>query len=99
MACREGNLRVLREAAYRRRERLITMCEGRRAAVSEAVQEILERIEQLPPAERLELEEVLARQAEAEWQHEAEEARRLALHKGIDQAAIDRAVEKVRYGA
>ena len=98
-ACRSGNLRVLREAAYRHRERFVTIVEGRRAAVSEAVHEILGRIEQLPPAERLELEEVLAQQAEAEWQHEAEEARRLALHKGIDQAVIDRAVEKVRYGA
>jgi hypothetical protein len=67
--------------------------------VSEAVHEILDRIEHLPPAQRLELEGWLAKQAEAEWQREAEEARRLARQKGIDQAAIDRAVEKVRYGS
>jgi hypothetical protein len=66
--------------------------------VSEAVREILERIQHLPATDRLELQDVLAQQAEDEWQREAEEARRLARQKGIDQAAIDRAVEKVRYG-
>jgi hypothetical protein len=66
--------------------------------VSEAVHEILDRIDHLPPGERLELEDLLAQQAEAEWQREAEEARRLARQKGIDQAAIDCAVQKVRYG-
>jgi hypothetical protein len=67
--------------------------------VSEAVHEILDRIQRLPAEERLVLEEYLAQQAEAEWQGEAGEARRLARQKGIDQLAIDRAVEKVRYGA
>jgi hypothetical protein len=65
--------------------------------MSEAVQEILHNIQQLPAEERLELEEHLAQAAEAEWQREAEVARRLAQQKGIDQATIDRAVEKVRY--
>jgi hypothetical protein len=65
--------------------------------VSEAVHEILQRIQQLPAADRMLLEDYLAKQAEAEWQLEAEEARRLARQKGIDQAAIDRAVEQVRY--
>jgi hypothetical protein len=67
--------------------------------VSEAVHDILERIQRLPAEDRLLLEECLAEQAEAEWQREAEEARRLARQKGIDQAAIDRAVEKVRHGS
>ena len=66
--------------------------------MSEAVQEILERIERLPVEDRLVLEEYLAQQAEAEWQREAKEARVLAREKGIDQAAIDRAVEKLRCG-
>lgn len=66
--------------------------------MSEAVHNILERIERLPAEERLQLEEHLARQANAEWRREAEEARRQARQKGIDQAAIDRAVDKVRYG-
>ena len=65
--------------------------------MSEAVQEILERIQRLPAEDRLLLEGYLAQQAEAEWQHEAEEARRLAQLRGIDQAAIDQAVAKVRY--
>jgi len=65
--------------------------------MSEAVQEILQSIQQLPAEERLELEEHLNLLAEAEWKREAEEARRLARQKGIDQAAIDRAVDKVRY--
>jgi hypothetical protein len=66
--------------------------------MSEAVQEILQRIQQLPEEDRLVLEQHLLERAEAEWKREAEEARRLARQKGIDQAAIDRAVEKVRYG-
>lgn len=65
--------------------------------MSEAVHEILERIERLPVEDRLLLEDYLAQQAEAEWRREAEEARKLARQKGIDQAAIDAAVEKLRY--
>jgi hypothetical protein len=65
--------------------------------MSEAVQEILQRIQQLPEEDRLQLEQHLALAAEAEWKREADEARRLARQKGIDQAAIDRAVENVRY--
>jgi hypothetical protein len=67
--------------------------------MSEAVHDILERIERLPINERQELEALLAQQAEAEWQREAAEARKLAREKGINQDAIDRAVEKVRYGS
>jgi len=66
--------------------------------MSEAVLDILHRIEQLPDEDRLLLEEHLAVAAEAEWRREAEEARKVAREKGIDQAAIDRAVEKARYG-
>jgi hypothetical protein len=65
--------------------------------MSETVQQILERIEQLPPEDRLELEDHLAKQAEVEWHREAEEARRLARLKGIDQAAIDWAIEQIRH--
>jgi hypothetical protein len=67
--------------------------------LSDAVHDILERIQRLPAEDRLLLEKHLAEQAEAEWQGEALEARRLARQKGIDQAAIDRAVEKVRHGS
>ena len=65
--------------------------------MSEAVHEILERIQRLPAEDRLLLEDQLTQQAEAEWQREAEVARQLACQKGIDQGAIDRAVEHVRY--
>ena len=65
--------------------------------MSEAVHEILNRIQQLPAEDRLLLEDYLAQQMEAEWQREAEEARQLARQKGIDQAAIDQAIERVRY--
>ena len=67
--------------------------------MSEALQEVLQRIERLPAEDRLLLENYLAQEAEAEWRREADEARKLARQKGIDQAAIDRAVEKVRYGS
>ena len=65
--------------------------------MSQAVREILERIDQLPDEERLELDERLSCRAEAEWKRLAEEARRIAREKGIDQAEIDEAVEKLRY--
>jgi hypothetical protein len=64
-----------------------------------AVQEILERIEQLSEEDRLILEERLAERAEAEWKREAEAARRIARERGIDQAAIDQAIHDVRYSS
>ena len=42
--------------------------------MSEAVQEILQRIQQLTEEDRLLLEQHLAERAEAEWKREAEEA-------------------------
>jgi hypothetical protein len=65
--------------------------------MSEAVREILERIEQLPEEDRYFLEERLARLAEDEWKREAEQARQIARERGLDQAAIDQAIHDVRY--
>ena len=65
--------------------------------MSEAVQDILQRIEQLPDEDRLALEERLAEIAEADWKIEAESARRIARERGLDQAAIDRAIHDLRY--
>jgi hypothetical protein len=65
--------------------------------MSPAVLEILDRIRHLPAEDRIALDEQLARQAEGEWLREAEDARRVDREQGIDQAAIDRAVEAVRY--
>jgi hypothetical protein len=67
--------------------------------MSEAVQEILERIDQLPEEDRLVLEEVLTERAEAEWRREAESALHIARERGIDQAAIDRAIHDLRYSS
>ncbi len=62
--------------------------------MSEAlVQDILNRIQQLPEEDRLLLEERLTELAESEWRREAEQARRIARERGLDQAAIDRAVQ------
>jgi hypothetical protein len=61
-----------------------------------AVQDILKRIDSLPEADRLLLEQRLAERLEAEWQREAAAARAEAQRRGLDQAAIDRAVEEVR---
>ena len=67
--------------------------------MSRAVHDILERIQLLPTAERLELDDELAQQTEAKWQRDAAESRHSARQNGVDQAAIDRAVEKIRYGS
>ncbi len=67
--------------------------------MSQTVLEIIQKIKSLPEDERLELDEELARIAEADWKREAEDARRLAKMRGIDQQTIDAAVEKVRYGS
>jgi hypothetical protein len=67
--------------------------------MSEAVREILHRIEQLPEEDRLFLEERLTEIAAAEWKREAEDARRIARDRGLDQAAIDQAIHDLRYPA
>jgi hypothetical protein len=64
-----------------------------------AIDEILDRIKQLPQEDRLLLDELLAQQEDQEWREEAApHARRLAQARGIDQGAIDRAVHAVRHG-
>jgi hypothetical protein len=63
-----------------------------------AVQEILDRIERLSEIERAALDAVLAERLEVEWRQLASAARSAARERGIDQAAIDRAVSDVRYG-
>jgi hypothetical protein len=65
--------------------------------MSEAVQDILQRIERLPDEDRLALEVRLAEIAEADWKIEAESARRIARERGLDQAAIDQAIRDLRY--
>ena len=63
-----------------------------------AIDEILDRIKQLPAEDRLLFDELLAQQEDQEWRAEAANARRTAQSWGIDQDAIDRAVHAVRHG-
>jgi hypothetical protein len=62
------------------------------------VYELLDRIQQLPAEDRLLLDEMLATREKVEWRQEADRASQIALEKGIDQEAIDRAVHAVRHG-
>lgn len=62
------------------------------------VDDILDRIKQLPEEDRRLLDELLAEQEEQEWSEEAAKARAVAQSRGIDQGAIDRAVHAVRHG-
>ena len=61
------------------------------------VDEILRQIEELSAEDRLVLEARLTELVEKEWKREAEQGRQIAKEKKIDQAAIDCAVEEVRY--
>jgi len=62
------------------------------------VQDILREIEALPEDDQFALEQELARRLDVQWDREARQAREQARQRGIDQAAIDRAIEQRRYG-
>ena len=62
---------------------------------STAVHRDLDRIKRLSAEDRLLLDRHLAQLEEEEWQQEAATARRVAGERGIDQEAIDRAVDRV----
>ncbi len=64
-----------------------------------SVEQILDLIDGLSDVDRELLEQQLAVRAEAEWRGEVEEVRRQAKAREIDQATIDEAVRKHRYGA
>lgn len=66
--------------------------------VSATVEQILHLIEQLSDRDRESLDLRLAERAESEWRREAEQARRDAETRGIDQSAIDDAIRRRRYG-
>ena len=63
------------------------------------VEQILDLIDSLPEEGRDLLEHRLAERLETEWRKEAVEARRQAKLRGIDQAKIDAAIRKHRYGS
>ena len=62
-----------------------------------ALKEILQDIEALGDEDRLKLEKALARRLEKQWTSETLKARKTARRRKIDQAAIDRAIERRRY--
>ena len=62
------------------------------------VENILDMIDQLSDYDRELLQRQLDERAEVEWHQAAEEARHQAKVRGIDQAAIDAAIRKRRYG-
>ncbi len=62
-----------------------------------AVDNILKEIEALSEEEREQLDHRLAEIDETKWQKEASEARAIARDTGIDQAHIDRTIERLRY--
>jgi hypothetical protein len=67
--------------------------------MSQQVDAILQQIERLDEAERFLLVERLEDLQEAAWRAEIAEARQAAIHRGLDQRTIDRAVEDLRYGS
>ncbi len=66
--------------------------------IKTSIRNILRDIESLGEKERLALERELAARAEAKWAIQARKARSRARRTGIDQEAIDRAIERRRYG-
>ena len=65
--------------------------------MSTAVREILDQILRLPQDQRAELDSELARIEVAEWTTLLPGARAAARQRGIDDDAIVRAVESLRY--
>jgi hypothetical protein len=63
------------------------------------VEQILEQIEALPSEDQELLERELGARFEARWRNEAAAARLEAKERGIDQAAIDAAVQRQRCGS
>lgn len=67
--------------------------------MSPQVDVILEQIARLDEADRIILERKLQELSELQWKRDAESARDLARQRGIDQRAIDDAVDELRYGS
>jgi hypothetical protein len=64
-----------------------------------AVYKIFDQIQHLAEEDRRLLDRLLADLEEQEWSREAAAARGVAERQGLDQSAIDRAVERLRYPA
>jgi hypothetical protein len=66
--------------------------------MSTAVRQILDQILGLPQDQRAEFDSELSRIEEAEWLAVIGEAREQARQRGIDDEAVARALETMRYG-
>ena len=64
---------------------------------ADTVQEILDRIRQLPEEDRLLLDQRLAELFEVDWRREAGEARNRSRILRVNQSDIDRAIEDIRH--
>lgn len=68
--------------------------------MSEAVvYKIFDDIKHLADEDRVLLDTLLAELGEQEWRQEVMAARQIAKRQGLDQEAIDAAIERVRYPA
>jgi 2-hydroxychromene-2-carboxylate isomerase len=65
---------------------------------SAAVHDIWDRIHALSEEDRLAFEREWACWVEEQWRSSSQEARKVAAQEGLDDAAIARAVDEVRYG-
>jgi len=63
-----------------------------------SVKGIIHEIESLGAEDRIALDRRLTRQLQRDWINQSSKARKTARRRGIDQAAIDRAIERRRYG-
>jgi hypothetical protein len=61
------------------------------------VSAILDQIDALPKKDRQQLEQELEERAEREWKQLATAARSHARRRGMTQARIDQAIERLRY--
>ncbi len=61
------------------------------------VDDLLDRIDQLPEEDRQLLELRMAERTEAQWRQEMLAARDEARRRGIDDATIEQAIEELRY--
>ena len=64
-----------------------------------SVDQIIDLIEKLPDEDRLTLEKRLAEKLDRQWNEVVQQNRRIAAERGIDDAAIDAAIHRRRYGA
>lgn len=67
--------------------------------MSASIESILTLIEELADEERFLLQQRLNEKAESLWREEAERARKEAERAGVDDATIDLAIRRHRYGA